>query len=55
MPVSVAASALFAVPVLAMVLSWLALAEVPSLVMTAGAALAIYGTVFVNAFGRQIG
>lgn len=55
MPVSVAASALFAVPVLAMLLSWLALGEVPSIVMTAGAALAICGTLLVNVFGRQIG
>jgi drug/metabolite transporter (DMT)-like permease len=53
MPVSVVARALFAVPVLAMLLSWLALGKVPSDVKTDGAAPAICGTLLV--FGRQIG
>jgi len=45
----------FAVPLLAMLLSWLALGEVPSVVMPAWAALAICGTLLVIVFGRQIG
>jgi len=53
--VLVAASALFAVPVLAMLLSWLVLGEVTSVVMPAWAALAICGTLLVIALGGRSG
>jgi drug/metabolite transporter (DMT)-like permease len=53
LPVSVAASFLYAVPILAMLLAWYVIGEIPSISMIAGAILAISGVAVVNAFGRQ--
>jgi len=53
LPVPIAASALYATPVLAMVLAWLLLGEVPSVTMIVGAVVAISGVVLVNTFGRR--
>jgi drug/metabolite transporter (DMT)-like permease len=53
MPASVAASALYGVPILAMMLSWLVLGEVPTTTMIIGAVLATSGVIIVNSFGRK--
>ncbi len=50
---SVAASFLYVIPVLAYLIAWVWLGEVPTLVTAAGGILALAGVVVVNVYGRR--
>lgn len=52
MPLSLAGSALYAVPVLAFLLAWLLLGETPSALTAVGGAVALAGVATVNLYGR---
>jgi drug/metabolite transporter (DMT)-like permease len=53
LPASRASSALFAVPVVAFLVGWVWLGEVPTLIDVAGGALAMGGVALVNTLGRR--
>lgn len=52
MPLSLAGSALYAVPVLAFLLAWLLLGETPAPLTVLGGAVALAGVAVVNLYGR---
>lgn len=53
MPLSIAGSALYATPVLAFLLAWLFLGEVPGVLTVIGGAVTLAGVAVVNLYGRS--